>query len=404
MHSVLIVGNCPGVIGGQNRVVFFLSKALQKLGWTIFSCGQGDSVLPEGENLNIKTYPFNPLDKSTVEKALDESKCEIALFSHDIWIFYFLPELKIKYPHVKFVLFGTVDAHPIHASWIPILRAADQVVLSTNFGKKTIYESVPERHLEVIEYGIDHNHFKFPTAPKAALKKRFGDANNLIDLDKKCIYVYSGANQGKKGIGCIIDAFRMMNNPDTHLILVLKSMQCKISAYEYIGEFDLHGLIAGCSNISIVGVHLDDSSLANLYQLSDFLPYPSQGEAPGLPLSEAQLCSCIPLATNYTGMADEVIWKDFSLTKFILTRGQFNCYRAIVSAEELCEKMTMGFNFWKLLNSGDQKAQEIFVDVMKRVYEKFKDRTWENVALKFDSIFKDLMRGDTRIESEVVSL
>ena len=64
----------------------------------------------------------------------------------------------------------------------------------------------------------------------------------------------------------------------------------------------------------------------------------------------------------------------------------------------------MGFHFWKSLNSGDQKSFEIYRHVMQKVYEKFESRTWENTALKFDTIFKSLMRGEYNVEAELTVL
>lgn len=155
--KILWVGNLPGRIGGQNRVAFCTIRELIKLGYQIECAGRGTQVVDTDDTIPCRCVEFNEHDPEKLYRHIDEFKPAIILFSHDIWLYYFLPELKQKYPHIKLIGWLTIDAHPIHASWFGLLRTFDYVCTSTRFGKDTIYARWPERMVEVVEYGVDHS-------------------------------------------------------------------------------------------------------------------------------------------------------------------------------------------------------------------------------------------------------
>jgi len=237
-------------------------------------------------------------------------------------------------------------------------------------------------------------------------KIQFGIDNRLHDFENTCLFVFAGANQIKKNIGAMVDAFKLLNKPDhSALLLALKPNDCQIGTYKYVGEYDLQDF-ASFPNIFIINEPLADSAHAMIFKMADFLLYPSQGEAPGLQMSEAQLCGTIPIATNYTGLPEETCFEEFMLKDFVLHRGQFNCYRAIVSAESLAEKMGDALCFYKTLNGDDCEMKTAFLERYERFYEdvqrKFENRTWKQTASELHEVFQSILKKGLRIDMELV--
>lgn len=401
--KLLWIGNSPSRIGGQNRVTFFMVRELQKMGVEVAVCGQGSQILSEGEQSLCRVFKLDVNNwQATISPAIEEFKPDIILFSHDVWLFYWIHELKAKHPGPRYIGWFTIDAHPIHPSWIPILRAFDYVVTPTRFGKEVIYRSFPEKMVEIIEYGIDKDVYKLP-ASKREVKRSFGERNKLPQIENKCIFSFAGANQFKKSIGTIVDAFSILNNPHCYLFLALKNVASQTGGYQYAGEYDLPSLVQH-PNIGLILQALDDRAHADLFQMTDFLTYPSQGEAPGLQIGEAQLCGALPIVTNYTAMPDECVWDKFLLKEFVLYRGQFNCYRAIVDPRGLARKMQEAFEFWVRMQQGDQLATDEYVNVISTAYKKFEKRTWINAATQFMDLFSVALDRGYRVDSELNKL
>jgi glycosyltransferase involved in cell wall biosynthesis len=239
-------------------------------------------------------------------------------------------------------------------------------------------------------------------------KKQFGIDNHIGGFENTCLFVFAGANQIKKNIGAMVDAFKLLANPQCSVLLALKPVDCQIGNYKYSGEYDMPDLMQGVPNLFVVNNALSDIVHAQLFKMADFLLYPSQGEAPGLQVSEAQLCGAIPIATNYTGLPEESCFEEFLIKDFTLMRGQFNCYRAIVSAEALKQKMQMAFEFWQVINGQDCEIKEALLQRYERFYQdvekKFENRSWRASALELDAVFQSLLKKDLRIDMELAIL
>ena len=156
--NVLWVGANPGKIGGQSRVAQQSLTGLIALGYHVAAAGKGTQVLDEGEKSICPCYPYSEFDPiENLHRIIDEFKPDVLLLSHDTWNFYGIVGLKAKYPGLKIVGWFTIDAHPIHSSWLAILRACDHVITPTEFGKKTMYEKSPEKSVEKVQYGVDRS-------------------------------------------------------------------------------------------------------------------------------------------------------------------------------------------------------------------------------------------------------
>lgn len=240
------------------------------------------------------------------------------------------------------------------------------------------------------------------------LKAQFFKDNGIPPPDRDfCFYVFAGANQFKKAIGTIIDSFNKLNKDNALLLLGLKNIECQIGGYKFHGEYDLKELI-GHPRVFLIGAILSENAMSRLYKMSDFLLYPSQGEAPGLQMSEAQLSGCIPLATDYTELGKESCFQEFLLNDYLLYRGQFNCYRAIVKLDDMVEKVKNAFNLWQVLNDpkheDHQKAIARYEQFMADVTKKYQYRTWDQTAAELSSIFQSFKNNHLRIDSELVKL
>ncbi len=239
-----------------------------------------------------------------------------------------------------------------------------------------------------------------------ALKARFGAENRIPELENKCVFTFSGANQGKKMIGCMTDAFTSLANPDMVLILALKHQNCAMGTYQFLGEFDMQDLVSS-PNIFLIDAHLDSVTHKQLYQMADFLVYPSMGECPGLQVSEAQLCGTIPIVTGYTGLPEESCFEEFVIKEFTLMRGAINCFRAVVDHRVLAKYMVDAFTYWKFLNTENGQSQMAFDRYslfMQHVEAKFKSRTWEQTAFELSAVFQAVQHDVQRIDPYLIKL
>ena len=409
--NLLWVGNNASRIGGQNRVTAYTVPELQRLGYHVTVAGKGPQVLDEGESAPCPHYPFSEYDPvENLHRIIEQVRPDVILCSHDVWTFFYIPELKAKYPQIKLVGWLTIDAHPIPASWNGILRAFDYLCTPTRFGRQTIYNRFPEKGVEVIRFGVDRQLYQIPPTYEVKqqtgrqLKRQFGEQNGISAFEDACVFVFAGANQVKKNIGAMVDAAALLRDPAVQLVLALKSSPCQIGTYKFDGEYELRDLQRH-QNIHLISNSLADSSLVQLYQMADFLLYPSQGEAPGLQLSEAQLCGTIPIATDYTGMPEESCFPEFLIRDYVLIRGQFNCYRAMVGAEALASTMQQAVAFWKSLNGLDTTQNGLctarYAQFEADVAERFRTRTWEQTARELDSVFQAVVRNQLRIDQEL---
>ena len=155
--KLLYISNLPSHIGGQNRVSLFTIRELLKIGYEVHCAGGGVQVLDDGESQICPCYNFNEFEHEKLYPIIDQITPNVMVFSHDCWKYGCIPSIKQKYPQIPVVGWFTIDAHPIHFSWFQILRATDHVCVSTEFGKKTVYQRWQERGIEVVKYGVDHS-------------------------------------------------------------------------------------------------------------------------------------------------------------------------------------------------------------------------------------------------------
>lgn len=221
------------------------------------------------------------------------------------------------------------------------------------------------------------------------------------------MFCFAGANQMKKNIGSMVDAFCLLNDPDAVLLLALKQVDCAIGNFQYQGEYELTDLVSH-PNIYIVTQPLNDQAHADVFRMADFLLYPSQGESPGLQVSEAQLCGTIPICTNYTGLKEESCFPELLIRNFTLQRGQFNCYRAVVDARELKGYMEQAMDFWRTLSNPEHKmyleAHARYDQFIQETQAKFQERTWANTAMELHRIFGCIANKAERIDLELTKL
>ena len=396
-NRLLWVGCSPSHIGGQSRVSYFSIRELKKFGWDVSCCGKGSQILNAGEESMCPCYAFNEYDPQTLFSCIDKVAPDIIIFSHDVWLFYCLPEIKAKYPNIKIVGWWTIDCHPIHSSWLALFRCCDRLLVPTEFGKRVIYERYPEKSIEVVPYGVELDTYKLPEVSRIELKKDFLKSNNIPEeLSEYCFFTTVSCNQIKKNIGAMVDAFASFGDRKAILLLGIKSILTQIGPFQFEGEYDLKDMI-GCPNVYVINSAMDNTTHAKFLQMSDFYLYPSQGESPGLQMAESQLCGCIPLATDYTGLPEETCYPQFLIKDFQFHRGQFNCYRAMVSAESLRAKMIEAYAHWM---EPDAEWTEYKYNL---VQEKFSRRGWDETGKKLNLVLRSTLEG-SHYDPELVAL
>ena len=207
IKKIAWLGSAPGRVGGQSRVAFFTLKEFADRKFEVVAAGVGSQYLDAGEKSFCAFQPLDLQDTNGIMAWLAREQPDVLILSHDIWRFYGLPQIRHNFPNLCIVGWITIDAHPIHPSWCPLIRCLDLVLVPTQFGKEIIYKSFPEKSVFVVPYGVDKR-FQPHEGGKAAARAALKDCG-LKGLENKAVFCFAGVNQFKKNIGAMVDAFAL---------------------------------------------------------------------------------------------------------------------------------------------------------------------------------------------------
>lgn len=341
-------------------------------------------------------FPSKRRDWDMFEKVVKKVKPAVIVASHDPWLFTRFPEMKIKFPEVKFVLYGTVDGWPIHSSWIPVFRACDLIMTPCQYAKDVIQQRVADIPIQVVPYGVDRNVFKPIAKTKAECKQAVFDLDlpllqqigiNKKQTGSKTVFFFIGHNQTKKNIGAMLGAMQMCADVKKYqfaLFLILHSMTAKNDANHILsGDTDIFDAVKVDRNMDHLAYReekITDEQLNLVYNASDFFMYPSLGESPGLQVQEAASAGCIPIYTNWSGLAEVGEGVGIGLTPIAFLYGEYNVRRAVISSATLAKAMQM------CIELPVERKEKLFSNAVNAVLP-----TWDMSAV----LMKELLQAVT---------
>lgn len=206
------------------------------------------------------------------------------------------------------------------------------------------YLKIPEGKIRVVYLGIN-DQFKPQTKEKIdVVKKKYHLPTDYI--------LSIGTQEPRKNINRVIEAYRMLNKNDVHLVIV--------------GRY-----VWGEKPKETHNIHFLESveyvDLPSFYAGAQCFVYPSLYEGFGLPILEAMACYC-PVATSKRGSLNEIVGKSVIL----------------VEPEEV-ESIAAGIN--KIIDGNKSIIDELVI----RAAAWAKQFSWEKTAKQTLKVYKEVL-------------
>jgi glycosyltransferase involved in cell wall biosynthesis len=327
----------------------------------------------------IKHYNAVRNDEECIKNFIETIRPDIIVYSHDCFLFDFMPKLKAAYPHILNAGYFTLDTKPVHEAWRSVLETCDIIFTPSIWAKDVFLNYNPGYTVEVVPYGISEN-FVPPTGKREEIKtlitQRTEKSPVRIDVDNKFICLYVGHNQTRKGVSAARDGwieFAKGKN-DARFIMIMHTVGDKKSPTHAMPlELFEHPSIM-CFNIVF-----SDEDLVAFYHCADHLLYPTHGDGFALTCLEALATECTPIVTNWSSQTD--FCNDNN--SIMLTNNSYDrvlnyCYHAFPSAQEITEKLENLYQEWKLCKAtGKEYLPELKANGLQ-VAQKY---TWDNAAM-----------------------
>lgn len=176
-----------------------------------------------------------------------------------------------------------------------IAKRADKIITISEFSKNDIINtfSISPEKVAVTYCGIDN---RFRLIPGASLKNNGLDKYGI----KEKFILYVGALQPRKNIPLLLKAYSKLLKErffDYQLVLVSATGWRNKDIFSLVNDLGLK------DDIKILG-YVPDDDLPLIYNLAQFLVYPSFFEGFGLPILEAMACGCPVICSSATSLPE----------------------------------------------------------------------------------------------------
>jgi len=337
---VVWVGDSPTLSTGQARVTREFCKRFKQDGHvpTIVGFHHNECSVIDGDYGIVYSAPKDQSIPEALTWLMQKNPLGV-IFSHDCWVFPYIPYLRSKFPSVPLVGYFTIDGEPVPISWVSICDSCDVVVSPSQYGAWGLQQAGVTSPIRVVPYGVDHDVFYRSTLDRPS----FSLSDVEIPSDA-FVVLFVGMNTSRKRIDSLIRAFSNLPNPNSYLVLITKSEGYYPQAITGVkGCYDLPSLIStsGCSHRIVLmdNTEIGDSSLAMIYNLTNVLVLTSEGEGFGLPLLEAMACGTVPITTDYTVGSELVGDCGYLVKPSHYDMGSWNLLRAVVDSDSLSQTL-----------------------------------------------------------------
>ena len=204
-------------------------------------------------------------------------------------------------PAGKLVLVQPWEFGRIPSEWVePIQQNVDQIWAYTSYVRDCyIASGIDPNLVEVVRLGVDPERFQ----P--------GLSGLYLPTEKTFKFLFVGGTLERKGIDCLLKAYRQAFTPEDDVCLVIKDMGTRTfyenqTAGEQIRTLqnDPH-----CADILYLTEDLPEADIPSLYSGCDCLVHPYRGEGFGLPVAEAMACG-LPVVVTAGGACDDFCNED----------------------------------------------------------------------------------------------
>ncbi|MFA6422216.1 MAG: glycosyltransferase family 1 protein [Candidatus Buchananbacteria bacterium] len=172
-----------------------------------------------------------------------------------------------------------------------LIQRADLIIADSNSTKADLVNllKIEDNKIKVIYPGISSDYRKIESNDEGFIKVR-----NKYNLPERFI-LFLGTLEPRKNIESLIEAYKLIDTDVTLVIAGSGGWKNK----------DVYALAKQDSRIKMIG-YVDESEKPYLYNLAQFLVYPSFYEGFGLPLIEAMACGC-PVIAGANSSQSEIV-------------------------------------------------------------------------------------------------
>lgn len=296
--------------------------------------------------------PYNVIHCSRTD-VIDPNKCveyirksnpDIVLASHDPWLYPSIGQIRNALPKTKFIGWLTIDGSPAYYKFYDMIKPYNKVLTPTNFCKKTFEDRWMDLNISTVPYGVDHSIFHAPKQGKEELKRQlYQESQGSMPLANRFTAFYVGANQDRKNLGLIHEAWREFEKGKEQSVVCIMFTH-SASLKEEVGTYDLFTFINDTKTL-IVNTHPQPKeTIGRIMAASDILFHPSTGEGFGLTLLEAMASGAVPITVPFAGCTDFCNDNNSYLIPYITFVGGFHCHRAIASVDETVKQLELAYS------------------------------------------------------------
>jgi glycosyltransferase involved in cell wall biosynthesis len=279
-----------------------LLPRLQRLGHTVANhawYGLAGGTMEAGD---IRIYPaaFEPYGADIISHWVADFQADLVISLIDNWV---LPQDFVQ--RCRPALWASwfpVDQQPCPPMVARISRTADYPITYSQFGQDEALDA-GITNCRYIPHGVETGVFK--PGDKAEARRRLG-----VPEDRYLVSMVA-ANKGfpsRKAFPENLEAFARFRKRHPEALLYLHTLASQanqgLDMFELLAALEIPQDAVFFVNQpkSILG--LPPEYMARIYQASDCLLAASQGEGFGIPLVEAQACSCPVISTDWSSMTE----------------------------------------------------------------------------------------------------
>lgn len=338
MPKLLIVSDSPALSSGLARVTRELARRFAGAGMSVAVAGWADLIAPERKF----PYPVFPAEKhnlASIFPILIDQKPDYVLGIGDPWDFEDFAEIRRDFRLIGYL---NIDNAPLPMKAERALDAFDVLTTTSEFGARAIGRS----YVGAIHHGVDRDVFR-PIKPIDDIAGR-----KVADT---FIVLINGQNVSRKNLPAAIAGFAKFAEGKSDVFCYANtSMQPwkgeveGISLADVVVECDVQKKVAFAPGEPGPLSETDDATINKMYAMATVLLMPSAGEGFGLPILEAMATRTVPIATDYSGMAELIAdGRGIPIKPGGVYRGSRGGWFVLVSPDDIADSLEVAYAAWK---------------------------------------------------------
>jgi glycosyltransferase involved in cell wall biosynthesis len=384
----------------------------QSLPWKVYG------ILPENaeEERLYKSNQMNQFGVYKFDAIVADFQPDIVFDARDPWMVMHITKSRFK-DNFQAILTPTVDSAPYKKEWLDEYRKAEVVCTYSNYGKR-IMEMEKIKVSEVLSPGVNLDIFKpmdkkqvradwgvnkdllvIGTVMRNQKRKLFPDLfeayaslrakHRKVDEVQRSVLL---CHTSWPDLGWDIPELLYRAGVQRHVIFTYKCDACKNTFFSWFIPSDAAGnaqcIFCGKMSAKMPSTFngVDETELAEIYNIMDVYVQPAICEGWALPIVEAKACGVPGLYSNYSAMEDHVEnggGLGIKIGKFF-TESETMAIRSYPDHDDMVAKML------RLLTSRAER-EKLGVEARK-VCEKM--HTWELTAKKLESVIDGIVSQD----------